>query len=144
MGGYGGQNPLIGPIFFFNIFTKTLPKQHSDAYPPRFCTLKTLCFGNFWPQNPFLRPVLATPLFASGGTEQPPDPLLQDLCPHKPCPTTVCSETTPTPYYKSQDHAYARLVIQVQLLAHVRSLAAITSGPRLKKGSGYGPVCEHT
>ena len=67
--GYGGQSPppLIGPIFFI-IFTKTLPKRQADAYPLRYCTLKTLSFGNSWPQNPFLRPVLAMPLLGSNQT----------------------------------------------------------------------------
>ena len=33
-----------------------------STYPQHFRTLKTPSFGNFWPQNPLLRPFLATPL----------------------------------------------------------------------------------
>ena len=31
-------------------------------FPWRFRTLKTPSLGNFWPQNPLLRPFLSTPL----------------------------------------------------------------------------------
>ena len=60
-GGIWGSNPPIGPNFLV-IFTKTLMKRRSGAYLQRFRTLKTPSFGNFWPQNPLLRPFLATPL----------------------------------------------------------------------------------
>ena len=62
-GGYGGQNPPP-PHWpkFLVIFTKTLTKQRSGAYSQHFRTLKNPSFANFWPQNPLLRPLLATPL----------------------------------------------------------------------------------
>ena len=53
--------PPIGPNFLV-IFTKILMKRHFGAYMGCFDTLKPPIFGNFWPQNPILMPLLATPL----------------------------------------------------------------------------------
>ena len=61
-GGIWGSEPTPLAQNILVIFTKTVTKRRSGVYPQRFRTLKTPSFGNFWPQNPLLRPFLATPL----------------------------------------------------------------------------------